>query len=479
LGGINLSFFMKKTIYLFLVIFLFLPLIATASVVINEICWMGTKISSNNEWIELYAQEQTNLDGWILESTDGTPDMSLQGAIPAQGYFLLERTDDSTVPNISANQIYTGALSNSGEYLQLKDDQQNLIDEVDCGEQWLVGDNSTKQTMARINNQWQTSQNPGGTPKQKNVGAEQTTDPESSPQVQSDSQTENHPPIADAGNDIIGFVDQAITVNASRSYDPDNDSLTYEWNLGDGEIKQQAVVEHKYAYPGEFIVSLTVSDDLASGTDTIKIDIYPRQITINEFIPNPEGKDAEEEWIEIYNNLDQAVDLSGWFLDDEEGGSNSFKIPENSLIPSKGYLVFSREITNIALNNDGDQVRLLLPDKNLFQKISYKQTEQGKSLANSPQGFVWSMPTPGFYNSSGIEQEKANSLNSAPSAETSQPEQSTPLKNFDSEQNYYNLANLEKSTGGNSKVILILVTVAAIIFAIILGILKIKKHSDS
>ena len=29
-------------------------------------------------------------------------------------------------------------------------------------------------------------------------------------------------------------------------------------------------------------------------------------------IPNPEGKDEENEWIEIYNGSDSIVDISGW-----------------------------------------------------------------------------------------------------------------------------------------------------------------------
>jgi len=123
-------------------------------VVINEIAWMGTKVSAADEWIELYNNTDQDIDlaDWILLSTDSIPTINLSGTIPAQGYFLLERTDDNTVSNIAADQIYTGALKDGGENLQLKDETGQLIDEVDCSEGWFAGTNSDtlKATMERI-----------------------------------------------------------------------------------------------------------------------------------------------------------------------------------------------------------------------------------------------------------------------------------------------------------------------------------------
>jgi len=39
------------------------------------------------------------------------------GFITAHGFYLLERTDDTTVSDIGADQIYTGGLNNNGETL--------------------------------------------------------------------------------------------------------------------------------------------------------------------------------------------------------------------------------------------------------------------------------------------------------------------------------------------------------------------------
>ncbi len=97
--------------------------VATRPLVINEIAWAGTSAGrSEDEWIELYnpTNQAISLNGWNLRSaTDNTPYISLAGSIAGRGFFLLERTNDTTISDITANQIYTGGLNNSGEQLVL------------------------------------------------------------------------------------------------------------------------------------------------------------------------------------------------------------------------------------------------------------------------------------------------------------------------------------------------------------------------
>jgi len=151
-----------------------LPGAVSAQVLINEIAWMGTTVSATYEWLELYnsAGQPVNLQGWVLKAADGTPLINLSGEIAAGGYFLLERTDDQTVPAITADQIFSGAIGNTGEDFQLFDAGSNLIDEASFASGWPGGDNTTKQTLERstIDN-WQTSLQPDGTPRTKNSTA--------------------------------------------------------------------------------------------------------------------------------------------------------------------------------------------------------------------------------------------------------------------------------------------------------------------
>lgn len=126
---------------------------APLDVVIQEIAWMGTTTSANDEWIELVNTTASPIDltGWTLTAADGTPTIALSGSIPAGATFLLERTDDSTVPGIAANLIYTGGLGNGGENLTLRDETATIIDAVDSSSGWFSGHNEARVPMQRLN----------------------------------------------------------------------------------------------------------------------------------------------------------------------------------------------------------------------------------------------------------------------------------------------------------------------------------------
>ncbi len=131
------------------------PAIAPGDVVINEVAWMGTTASAADEWIELYntTDQAITLTGWTLYSSDGGPNIALGGVIPAHGYYLIERTDDSAVSNVPAD--WTGSfgsgLSNAGEILTLTAPGNIVVDTANGdGGAWPAGTSSPRATMERI-----------------------------------------------------------------------------------------------------------------------------------------------------------------------------------------------------------------------------------------------------------------------------------------------------------------------------------------
>jgi len=292
------------------------------SIVVNEIAWMGTQANSSDEWIELYnnTNQDINLEGWALYKKE-TLIEPLTGIIKANSYYLIERTDDSTIQNITASQEPSSwgsyGLNNNGEDLKLLNSEFVIIDEVDCSLGWFEGGGSSFKTMERIN-----PQTIGSTPENWQTCF-------STEKIVFDSQN----------NPVYG------TPNTKNST---NSEVPYE-----------------------------------------KI-IYSSDIMINEILPSPEGADSENEWIELKNMSNQEVSLFNWSIRDEKGTINTYVFPENTKIEPQGFLVLTRPISGITLNNSEDRLELIQPNQNIISSVNYINAPLGESFNYINFERVWS-----------------------------------------------------------------------------------------
>ena len=125
------------------------------TIVINEIAWAGTAHTHYDEWLELYNNTPITIpvDGWHIN--DGNKlNITLIGSLAPHGYYLIERTDDTTISDIPADLItsFGSGIKNSGRTLTLTNAAQQVIDIVNPdGGPWVAGDNDTKATMERLN----------------------------------------------------------------------------------------------------------------------------------------------------------------------------------------------------------------------------------------------------------------------------------------------------------------------------------------
>jgi hypothetical protein len=122
------------------------------TLILNEIAWMGTEVGATKEWIELknIGNETINLKGYQLLNKNEKIQIEFGDLEVEPGKFLLlERTDDTSVPEITADLIYKNALANSDESLRLFNDKCVLLDEVVADPNWPAGDNKEKKSMER------------------------------------------------------------------------------------------------------------------------------------------------------------------------------------------------------------------------------------------------------------------------------------------------------------------------------------------
>jgi hypothetical protein len=309
---------------------------------------MGTVASTNDEWIELYnnGTAPVTVDGWTLKAADGSPSINLTGTISAGGFFLLERTDDSTVPNIPAGVIYSGALSNTGETLLLKDNTEQTITTVDMISGWTAGNATSKETMQRTNTgSWITAlSTPGATNATTdtgNVGSNTDTDTETQqPTVKNDSEpTEDlimkiEPDPMYSSRMVLPsiFVEQVpAEFNSEVKRDGKFNDLRgrFEWSMGDGasfNFYQSTPFTYTYQNPGDYVVMLRYySNVFKLKPDTIHqktITVIPANISISE--------SHSTNSIELQNNSTDDIDIGNWKL---SHGMSIFTFPAYTIIP--------------------------------------------------------------------------------------------------------------------------------------------------
>jgi len=118
-------------------------------------------------------------------------------------------------------------------------------------------------------------------------------------------------------------------------------------------------------------------------------------VYINEWLPNPIGSDLKNEWIELYNDSNQSINLSGWTIFSQ---NKSYKI-KNKIIQPHSYLVLTREETKLSFLNQNGEIKLLDFNGNVVDKANFfGSAPEGKSFSRFNNDFFFTIPTPGKKN---------------------------------------------------------------------------------
>jgi len=78
---------------------------------------------------------------------------------------------------------------------------------------------------------------------------------------------------------------------------------------------------------------------------------------INEVEANPSGSDAGNEWVEIFNPLTEAIDLTGWRIVTTHGVARTYIIPQGTSLGSGAHLVI--QFTLQFIDNENEQLILM------------------------------------------------------------------------------------------------------------------------
>jgi hypothetical protein len=367
---------MKKILHLtcvLIAVYAFLPpnlALATpneAGMRISEIqtgSTLGGIVNTNDEFIELYnnSDQTININGWKLEyhpatrvnNDFGSPSQSvtLNGLVGARKHYLLGR---ATYYIGQANQSFSEPLADSGGHLRL------VSGDVSAGsltQHDLVG--------------WGTAKSPEGvaaapapgnlktlTRKSVDSVSLQDTDINSDDFIKADGT-----PVSDA---IIPPVE-----DPPQTPPPDDPVV---------DPPTDPVVENPP--PEEPIPPPEIPPPPAAPA-------LPLQIT--ELLPNPAAPatDDNDEFVELFNPNDQAIDLAGYVL--KTGANLTYQQNLNGLsIGPKTYLVLYSKDTDLVLSNTTGRAVLFDPSgASIATSDAYSDAPEGQSWQITNNVWQWS-----------------------------------------------------------------------------------------
>jgi len=165
----------------------------------------------------------------------------------------------------------------------------------------------------------------------------------------------------------------------------------------------------------DFINSAVTEPD----TKDVYIYIYWRREIDSSYSFFVDNYDKTEDWIELYNNSKNPVDISGYYLSDNPEKPKKFKIHSTSVIPSGGFKLIWASGRDTVINDTvhasfkltqtGDESEsILFSDANgqLVETLKICKTQShhshGRLIDNSEEWAIFPLPTPGTTNNNAI-----------------------------------------------------------------------------
>lgn len=378
------------------------PTVSVDDVVINEVMYNDTA-STDVDWVELFNRTANaiNLGGWILQDDGVYPPDGGEGAllipentiIAAGGYLVLSKV---ALPEIEGEVVCTqfiGSfdLSNTGDNLALYTAASGgtLID-------------------GALNSNYPNLAQPGNSIEKCDEDSPWSSDPadwhESTNVFAETGRYRNCTPGAanstcgpDATPPEILYVSVISTSELDVLFNEDVEQISAETE-GNYVVTPGSVSPSSATLDGTnlALVHLTFASPFAAGGYTLTVNgvadlnanacvdetalfeislLSYGDVVITEIMYDDTSA-IDSEWVEIRNTTGEPIDISGWYLTDDDtypelSGEGALIVPASTIIPAGGYLVLTdydqpeltgeiicARVGNFALNNGGDNLAL-------------------------------------------------------------------------------------------------------------------------
>jgi hypothetical protein len=323
-----------------------------AQVVISEVHWAGSDLSTADEWLELTALSDVaqTLSGWTLSTVVSDVEavmvrLPADRAVGQQPVLVSNFPASASRLDLDPQVVNTAlSLSNSALHLRLRDAFGQLVDEVGTGGAPAAG-------------QVGSALRPWASMERISLSAAGTD--------AANWRTASEARQLDAGAPVFGTPGVSSTVFASSS------SFSS--------------------------VSSSVASSSSAASTTLALPASLRQLRFTELLADPFGAD-DGEWLEVGNLGSEPVDLSLVTIE-RAGTSNLYRfVPQGGSgvwLSAGAHLWLPREQTGLILPNDGATLRLL------WQGVELDRLTYGRLAAGASQGLLqgvqaaFCLPTPG------------------------------------------------------------------------------------
>jgi len=340
---------------LLFVLFLTVPHVASAQVVINEVMYNPKGNDTGREWIELYntgSSDVTMVVGsgkgsWRIGDSSNHTLIDPAGGIgrgsliiPAGGYTILANDPTELISGEYAGGSYSVikssiSLNNTGLTVSLVDGNGVVADSFSYTKD--MGGNDDGTSLQKSGSSWLAALPTPGVSNAADSYVPPVTDASTTQATNDTIPAQSNaapapvssyvpPPVpqlfADAGGDrtVIVGADTQFNGRAYNRQKENVEHVRFLWNFGDGSTADGPTVVHHYEYPGRYAAMLTIAENLDAVSDRIIVTAEPAKLAFD--VPS-DGSVA------IKNYAGRDLDLSGWIV---RSSGQMFTLPEHSVI---------------------------------------------------------------------------------------------------------------------------------------------------
>ncbi|MEI6627186.1 MAG: lamin tail domain-containing protein [bacterium] len=191
---------------------------------------------------------------------------------------------------------------------------------------------------------------------------------------------------------VYGSIDDGATDHAVVAHDPNSLARRVD-GMDVGSDKVDFVLAKPTKNVPNIVIVETINNETAENNSFIFASSTTyAQVIITELLPYP-ATSTQEEFIELQNISSSTVDLLGWILGDKT--SRKYKLNKkdsaNLLLAPQKYLVISKSVSGISLNNtQSESVYLYSPSGQIIDQVFYDKAVKGQAYGLINNEWQWS-----------------------------------------------------------------------------------------